>query len=394
MNHLTQYDFNRILQFLQQLNKLTNLSDFTTHLLSILPLVISSDLTYTVGGGNDILAAPLAADDVHLISKVKVSKSHFLQHPVAMQYLITGDGSAKKISDFLPESELYQRESLYGEFLQPLGMLDQMSLVVKDKKSDAQNINRFDSELINISVIRSNFSSVCLEKPLMDLVVVLHRDQRNFSDRDRDILNFINPHILQAYENSQTITRIQQSHGLLNRVLDETNSIIINLDGSIKLMTEQSNKLLRKYFLISDQTRDKLPETITKWLKIKIANLSSDSEFKSPSSYFSISQDNRTLIVRFFVDATNQYYLLTLEEKVPVSLSYSTLKELGLSKRETEIIVWMFRDKSNLEISQILNLSHRTVQKHCENIYSKLDVNNRAAAITKIFQEMAVMQKF
>ncbi|HEY3697230.1 DNA-binding response regulator [Phenylobacterium sp.] len=53
---------------------------------------------------------------------------------------------------------------------------------------------------------------------------------------------------------------------------------------------------------------------------------------------------------------------------------------LGLTAREAEVLVWVARGKSNKDISEILNISPRTVNKHLEQVFTKLGVENRAAA--------------
>jgi len=42
--------------------------------------------------------------------------------------------------------------------------------------------------------------------------------------------------------------------------------------------------------------------------------------------------------------------------------------------------MWIARGKSNRDIAEILSLSPRTVNKHLEQIYAKLGVENRASA--------------
>ena len=55
-------------------------------------------------------------------------------------------------------------------------------------------------------------------------------------------------------------------------------------------------------------------------------------------------------------------------------------EKLGLTAREAEVLFWIARGKSNRDIAQILGMSPRTVNKHLEQIYVKLGVENRAAA--------------
>ncbi|MGY3428223.1 DNA-binding CsgD family transcriptional regulator [Bradyrhizobium sp. F1.13.4] len=44
------------------------------------------------------------------------------------------------------------------------------------------------------------------------------------------------------------------------------------------------------------------------------------------------------------------------------------------------MLAWLSKGKTNRDIAQILGLSPRTVDKHLEQIYSKLGVENRTAA--------------
>jgi DNA-binding CsgD family transcriptional regulator len=53
---------------------------------------------------------------------------------------------------------------------------------------------------------------------------------------------------------------------------------------------------------------------------------------------------------------------------------------LQLTQREAEVLVWIARGKPNRDISEILNISPRTVNKHLEQVFAKLGVENRAAA--------------
>lgn len=55
-------------------------------------------------------------------------------------------------------------------------------------------------------------------------------------------------------------------------------------------------------------------------------------------------------------------------------------QKLGLTTREAEVLLWLGRGKTNRDIAEILGLSPRTVNKHLELIYTKLGVENRAAA--------------
>jgi len=57
-----------------------------------------------------------------------------------------------------------------------------------------------------------------------------------------------------------------------------------------------------------------------------------------------------------------------------------SLKKLGLTPREAEVLYWIMEGKSNAEIAIILNAEMRTVAKHCQNVFTKLRVDNRTSA--------------
>lgn len=58
----------------------------------------------------------------------------------------------------------------------------------------------------------------------------------------------------------------------------------------------------------------------------------------------------------------------------------SRLSEAALTPRETEVLSWLAKGKTNRDIADILGMSHRTVNKHLEHIFEKLGVETRAAA--------------
>jgi DNA-binding response OmpR family regulator/DNA-binding CsgD family transcriptional regulator len=58
-------------------------------------------------------------------------------------------------------------------------------------------------------------------------------------------------------------------------------------------------------------------------------------------------------------------------------------QSFGLTHRESEVLLWIAKGKANRDIGEILGLSARTVNKHLEQIYAKLGVENRASAAVK-----------
>ena len=52
-----------------------------------------------------------------------------------------------------------------------------------------------------------------------------------------------------------------------------------------------------------------------------------------------------------------------------------------LTRREKQVLYWIVEGKTNGDIGKILEISPRTVEKHCESIFRKLGIENRYSAI-------------
>jgi len=72
--------------------------------------------------------------------------------------------------------------------------------------------------------------------------------------------------------------------------------------------------------------------------------------------------------------------MLLLEQPSANGASPSRLADAALTPRETEVLSWLAKGKTNRDIGDILGMSHRTVNKHLEHIFEKLGVETRAAA--------------
>lgn len=55
-------------------------------------------------------------------------------------------------------------------------------------------------------------------------------------------------------------------------------------------------------------------------------------------------------------------------------------ERLGLTVREAEVLLWLTQGKTNRDIGEILSLSGRTINKHLEQVFQKMGVDNRTSA--------------
>jgi DNA-binding CsgD family transcriptional regulator len=375
---LTNTDIKSILRFQQKVYNFCNLETFSNHVLSILPSVVPSDTHFYAEVNYQKATVSSVCPPRHLTSPEvnRVGNKYFYEHPLVRHYLETHNGRAYKISDFLSENELHRLEGVYWQFIHPMGMEDEM-IIVLPTSSTYSNVNKLHQTQANDVDIGINIG--------------LHRTSRNFLERDRLVLNLLRPHLLQAYRNATTVTQMQQELTQLNKAVEQLGTIILTGDLKVKLMTKRAWKLIKQYFRLSSCTQTHLPDNLLRWIKHGISQLNQSNEISLPCLALQLEQEGKRLLVRLIVKQPREQYLLLLEEHLLHALTPELLQLLGLTKREAETLYWVTQDKSDKEIALILDLSTPTVKKHLEHIYQKLGVQTRIAAVMYALKALGML---
>jgi DNA-binding CsgD family transcriptional regulator len=118
-----------------------------------------------------------------------------------------------------------------------------------------------------------------------------------------------------------------------------------------------------------------LPEPMLQWLE---GAQKGKTGSKTPA--MASFPDNEQLRLQYMGKLGPNEFLLRLAKDSSASIPAQFSSELGLTIREGEVLSWLSKGKTNRDIAQILGLSPRTVDKHLEQIYAKLGVENRTAA--------------
>ena len=103
------------------------------------------------------------------------------------------------------------------------------------------------------------------------------------------------------------------------------------------------------------------------------------SEVK-PQRGVHVEQDGLAFDIRYVNQVAEDEYLLRIVDLLGDSDTEVLKKEFELTDRESEVLSWISQGKTNREIGIILSMSPRTVNKHLEQIYKKLGVENRTTA--------------
>ncbi len=109
----------------------------------------------------------------------------------------------------------------------------------------------------------------------------------------------------------------------------------------------------------------------------------------APGSSLQLQGLTQPLRVTYVGDPAPGERLLRLTDPQRPSETEALRKHLAVTEREAEVLVWIAHGKTNREIGQILSMSPRTVNKHLEQIFRKLGVENRTTAAAVALRYLA-----
>ncbi|MGD1932919.1 MAG: response regulator [Candidatus Phaeomarinobacter sp.] len=92
----------------------------------------------------------------------------------------------------------------------------------------------------------------------------------------------------------------------------------------------------------------------------------------------------KTMIAKLLGSVERDEFLIELSierSDEDTDTSIAALRDsFGLTKREAEVLLWLTRGQANRDIAEIMGCSPRTINKHLEQVFSKMNVENRTAA--------------
>ena len=151
--------------------------------------------------------------------------------------------------------------------------------------------------------------------------------------------------------------------------------LAVSRQGKIVWATPQAQKLLSDNLAAGTNDEFVLPSPMLQWLE-QAQKGKAGSKTPAIASF----PDNEQLRLQYMGKLGPNEFLLRLAKDSGTNMPAEFSSELGLTTREGEVLSWLSKGKTNRDIAQILGLSPRTVDKHLEQIYAKLGVENRTAA--------------
>jgi DNA-binding response OmpR family regulator/DNA-binding CsgD family transcriptional regulator len=167
--------------------------------------------------------------------------------------------------------------------------------------------------------------------------------------------------------------------------LDATGRFLLATDRTGKLLwcTPKAKELIGELFPAHSDQGASLPPAIVEQL-MQLRRENGRTQSKS-----TLEVGGRKLEISMMSPIGPDELLFRITEVSTVGDEQLLAQTLSLTSRESEVLLWISRGKSNREIGEILSISPRTVNKHLEQIFVKLGVENRASAAARAVRTLA-----
>ena len=174
-------------------------------------------------------------------------------------------------------------------------------------------------------------------------------------------------------QNSRVMT---QARSALDAYGQATMAITLH-NGSIIWQTPLARQWLGAYFEIE---REQAPPQLLAWVSTA---MTAKKEGRESLPLVVTKSTNRLSF--FLLDLSSDPLndnecLILLREDSDGALIQALMLSFKLTMRESEVLYWIIKGKTNRDIGDILGSSPRTVNKHLEHVFFKLGVETRTAA--------------
>ncbi len=152
--------------------------------------------------------------------------------------------------------------------------------------------------------------------------------------------------------------------------------LIANMTGELVWSSPRAKALLDRLLPQSLNALAQASQALGDWLRFAIE---ADAGAWRPLHH---RQDGpHRLSARIAGCFDNDEFLIEMEEQ-SLGLALPVLSaQFKLTAREAEVLLWVSKGKTSRDIGGILSISPRTADKHLENLYVKLGVETRTAAV-------------
>lgn len=269
------------------------------------------------------------------------------EHPFVVNAGHLQQGGAYRVSDLVSRRE-FHRLPIYNEYYRRIGIEHQAAVALRAPRG------------------------------LVAGVAFNRGGARDFSGRERALLDWLAPHVRLAHENALAVRDLTRRAALFERGLGSlgVGVLLLGAKGDVRFASAEARAWLSTYFGDARRRGCWLPDALARWVRERSS--ASAEGVAAGFGHLAVGGDGRRLEIRMISSGDERALLMRERLTAPAP---AALALLGLSKRETEVLTCLVHGAGNATIALQLGARPRTVAKHLERIYTKLGVETRTGAV-------------
>jgi DNA-binding CsgD family transcriptional regulator len=256
---------------------------------------------------------------------------HAHEHPLLRHVRRVGQGGPWRISD-VADRRYWHSLPLYGEFFRPFRVEHQAAFALGDPRGEVVT------------------------------AVAFNRSTRDFSDRDVTLLAAVRPLVSTLHRVGLEYRRAR-ARLVGGRAAASSGVAVIGRAGQLEWADPTASDALEAVFPGQVRPGAGVPAAVWSWLT-------------RSGHILDVRGDSAALTLRRGPE---------LDGRAAVLVEAPGRREAPLSARQRQVLALVADGLTNAQIATRLGLSGRTVDKHLENAYARLGVDNRTSAVRETF---------
>ena len=185
-----------------------------------------------------------------------------------------------------------------------------------------------------------------------------------------------NDYVTKPLRTGEVLARIA-AHMQTARLMDQARSALDAFGNAVIAMTPRDGKIVWQTPLARTLMQGYLVDSeLTTWLA---ATQAAHSQGQSHPP-LTLARGSRRLIFSAAEFSEDEQWMIVLREESDVAQIEKLMAAFKLTQRESEVLNWLIKGKTNRDIGEILGTSPRTINKHLEHVFVKLGVETRTSA--------------
>jgi DNA-binding CsgD family transcriptional regulator len=354
MERLRAADIDALVDVVHDIGEVSDLASFRSELLSHMRRLVACEIAAynAVGPAPADVEVVVDPPGAYTADMAESFAAHVQQNPMVGYHARDPHAPAARLSDFISPRQL-RRLELYDLVYRPLRTEHQIAITIPGA-----------DRVIGITASRGG---------------------RDYAESELRLLDAVRPFLAAAMRNLEARRRIEATIAALGQAESEPAAILlVGPGGRIEPSDDRADR-----WLGASADRRSLETELEAWARAA-ARACADLDTCGRPERRWIEHPNGPHRIQY-VPGTGARPAAILVDVPAREMQPDRLQRLGLTRRQSEVLHLVSLGHTNAGAAQLLGVSEHTIAHHLEEVYRRLDVSTRIAAVRRADERLAAL---